>query len=384
MPRRPIKKVLLLHYYGCDNRGDKWIVESVRNLLGERYQYATVAALGDVPRSQCDITPSWTLPSGSRDPRKLLRFFIALAAVWLLPRRLISTFAGRCEYQIFATSTLAVSKGGSFILTRTRLSGWIYLVQILTPLRLAQRLGVTSVIAGQTFGPFATKGQRCLAEWVIGQCDRVIVRDLPSRKYAPRAAVLPDIVFAAPTAILDRGTRTAVPPRYLALSLIGKTYLEGLVPGFLYEVLDAVSSFAQQNNLAVRLFTQVVGPTDDDDDRPVLRRFSALAAEYGLGSLEVDSEPSTVDLLQNAQLTISCRMHAGVASVVLGTPTVFISYLSSKTDGLSAAARNGIAIVDGSIATAELIREGMSRVFGSEVPDTRGVRELWQREVSSW
>lgn len=382
---------LLLHYYGARNRGDLWIVEATRSLLGSAWSEVSLAALPENV-GEADFLPPWlATPRGPL--RTFLRSLTVSAAIWLLPVRIVRHAIGRELVEAIMSSNLAISKGGSFVLTRgAGVGSWWYLLQVLTPLRLIQRFSVPSVIAGQSIGPFACHLQQRLAVWVLERCNRVLMRDPRSLELVKNSVLVPDVVLSAdtnlfglPSSCNDASAPNGVSGKYLAVSLVGATYIDALPHNFLEQFADAVAATAHGCNFRVVLFTQVTGPTVDDDDRPSLRKLESALQERGVDATTTDPRPTSVRVLQGAEAVITCRMHTGIASIVLGTPVIFVSYLSPKTEGVRRAVNGGVRFIDGaSFDRTELALALESVMASGEKPSAGLAAKRWREEVAIW
>ena len=130
------------------------------------------------------------------------------------------------------------------------------------------------------------------------------------------------------------------------------------------DLLDAFAAaldvVAARHGLHVMLVSHVVGPGRASDDREVSRRLAArLAAPHTV--LGGDYRPGEIKgLIACCEAFVGCRMHANIAALDSGIPTLAISY-SHKTKGIMAALGQGdrvipLATLDGARLEAALER----------------------------
>jgi polysaccharide pyruvyl transferase WcaK-like protein len=370
----------LLHAYGRANRGDAWIVDALSEFIGPPL-VEVAASTG----AEAALVPPW-VPAGAKSYDAARAAIVSLLVAVLPSRALRAWRVTSATFDVIARCDMAISKGGSFVLSWRGISGWVHLLQVLAPLSAARRCAVPVVVAGQSFGPFGSRAQERYARHVVRRATRVVARDPDSAEWS-HGALLPDIALAS-RALADvcrQGSRPAERHGRLVLSMVGREYFERhLGWAALDSICTAVRDIAIENDLQVDLFTQVVGPELGDDDRPVLEAVRTTLTEAGVAVGPIDSHPSRVSKLCDARLVVSMRLHTAVAAAHAGAPLVALSYLGPKAQGLVDWVE-GVAVLDARVTGPEL-RRVMDDVLAagrtSQIPPA--VRQAWLQEIDVW
>ena len=203
-------------------------------------------------------------------------------------------------------------------------------------------LGKPLVLAPQTIGPFEHVAARPIADFVMNRCRAVYTRDhlstdyLRERRVRARSAEFIDVAFALPhtpmprigdgfnvginvSGLLYRGGYTG--RNELGMTLDYAALTHGLIKGLL-----------ARKNTNVYLVAHVIGDTGNDCDTTVIpelqARYPALRTLPRFANAsDAKSHISGLDFI------IAGRMHACIAALSAGVPTLAISY-SRKFNGL--------------------------------------------------
>ena len=354
-------RVLLSNSYSASNRGDFWIESVTIALLGEQLGDVTLARVYVDRLSSATSADTYPWAENGGGNFKQARRLVSLLSFWCFPTLYLRCFAPRI-LDLYRSSDITVMKGGSYILSWKGISGWLYLLDRLSPIRAASASGVPVVLAGVSLGPFGGRFMSRFARWQLAKAERVLVRDPPSADYvpAPLLRIVPDIVLSSSFADLlrlenasSKGDSASTNIRggtpLLGFSGVGSNYLDHHLPiDFVDVYASALIDLADRLGAHLVPLTQVTGPSLGDDDRPMLRRLGEAINRSAPGTCirsEPDDEATSLTVLQTLDGLVSIRFHLAVAAILCGVPTAICAYLSSKTEGLKAYT-SGVAILE--------------------------------------
>lgn len=342
------KRVLLTGAYSSHNNGDLSMQLVMAQGLRDR-GYAVTASIPfpDEDSAVYERVGVKVVPSSRR---KLIR------ASWLILRLVIWVLMGRPigrikrlvipdrEARWFEESDLVIDLSGDMI---TEDYGPHVTYSHLLPLAMAALVGRPYAVVAQSIGPFRL--MRKPAQWLLRRASVVTVRDTISLEYLVSLGLEPPTVTADLAFLLDsdasaadeaisRGLIPSGPFVGVSISnLIAHHYVsrsqKASKEKFLSEMAGALSSFSEEHDLPVVLVPQVTGPKLDKDDR-VLSRDLAARMDTSVTCLEDDLNPDAIKgIIGRATVFVGARMHANIAALSSGVPTVAISY-SHKTPGI--------------------------------------------------
>lgn len=286
---------------------------------------------------------------------QLLRAVLLVTLPVLLRVKWLFSSSERESASALRRAGLVVARGGSVIYSYRGARGRMYMLRALFPLALAHRLGKRTIVLGQSLSEEHHPVLRwALVRQLVG-CDLILLRDSRSIRLASRLGVpprklhlIPDLAFtlrARPSTdvamILVEVRRKAGAGPVLFLSI--RRMPENRIPimeseRYLRSVRDAVVEFISERGGAVLLVPQSVGPYILEDDRALLialaSQLEARGVPVHLPTEDLDPE-ALIALYAGTDLGIATRLHAGVLSLIGGTPCVVTTYLTSKAHTIS-------------------------------------------------
>lgn len=197
------------------------------------------------------------------------------------------------------------------------------------------------VLAPQTLGPFRSRAAGALAEALVRAARRTYSRDelsvtaLRSRRARERVVVTTDVAFALPFerrpgdgGPLRVGFNPSALLHHGGYSGTNQFGLKLDYPDFVSRLLSALRA---RDDVRVELVPHVVASDPVEDDLGLCRR---LALEFDLPDPPVYRDPSAAkSFISGCDFFVGSRMHACIAAVSAGVPTVPLAY-SRKFLGL--------------------------------------------------
>ena len=264
------------------------------------------------------------------------------------------------------------------------------------PLLRALILGRPYFICAQSLGPFTWT--RPLARWLLRRAADVTVRDSISRNYVASMSVrnpapkqTADLAFLLRPAGPDRlqeilRTENCVDPAgkpLLGISvsqLIEEKFLatrrEGAGDAFVRLMQQVVGRAAREWGARVIFVAHVTGPSRGKDDRVIAARIAAgIGAGIESTVLAGDYRPEELKaIIATCRVFCGARMHANIAALSSGVPTVAISY-SHKTDGIMSDFGVGDFVAPVATMTEAALDALMARAFREREAIGRRLRE---------
>jgi len=240
---------------------------------------------------------------------------------------------------------IVVVLGGDDISECYSKTNWIGKLITLTLLSLRARI----FLVGQTIGPFFS-WRVWIARQTLRTC-RICVRDPLSYAYCTEKLKLGDVTLSADLALLNLPNQEKNRCVYKKFGLTKGNYvtvvLSGLVKHYARDmetyaeswatVIRQVAQRADFSNKKIVLLAHVLAPANNDDRRAleaVYKKFPKQWAEENIVIITCEMFPSEArSILGNGYCTISSRMHAGISSLQMGIPAIFLSY-SMKYKGV--------------------------------------------------
>ena len=239
-------------------------------------------------------------------------------------------------------ASLVVSKGGHVYVERPSLRSVLSLWSTAFPVIFAQRVGIPTMTSPTSVGPFHSRTSRLVNRFILSRMAFVVVRDPISRRHAMELGLretqviqLPDIAFsmAPPTAEKVQRMCSGLgvePGRFVAMTV-------RLLAG-------GGGDMARLQSALVRSVHAVLRHADVDrvlliDQAGDGAASAAVAQDTGGAVSVVSADLSPEDLVAvygGARLTIACRLHSAIFSLVGGTKTVVVSLDGKKSEGVFA------------------------------------------------
>jgi polysaccharide pyruvyl transferase WcaK-like protein len=241
---------------------------------------------------------------------------------------------GGCRtMQQIRSAHLVMSKGGQLFKNRRTIGGLVSVWLSSLPLLMGWRLGKSTVIYSATIGPIENRWAKPLVGWIIRRADWVYVRDSNSSAEAINLGAARDRVVQMPDCVFGRTS-----PEYTHCAAVAKRL--GLVPGRFVAVTvthgrarsDQHIAFLRDLSSVVRalldhgvvdravVVAQVDGSISSDKKENEL--FLEECDDARVSLMDADLNPEDMIALYGAAaLTIGCRVHSAIFSLVAGTPT---------------------------------------------------------------
>jgi polysaccharide pyruvyl transferase WcaK-like protein len=229
---------------------------------------------------------------------------------------------------------LVMSKGGQVFKDRRTIGGIASVWLSNLPLLMGWRLGKPTVIYSATIGPIENKRARPVVGWIIRRADWVFVRDARSRTEAISLGVSPGRIYEMPDCVFGRK-----PPNADQCGAIAERF--GLAPGR-FAAVTLQSSIRARPDEHVRFLKELSLVTKGLLEREVIDRVAVVAQVDGEISSDMKQNKKFLDLCADervvlvsadlspeemtafygaARLTLGCRVHSVIFSLVAGTPS---------------------------------------------------------------
>lgn len=356
-------KIALTHMSRDTNRGDFAILAATHRIISENIPQATITVVsvecGNVGLESLDNT-GLTRQLGCKivgTPAPPLNYFAGKTWAWIARNiwcELLLGFSlvvGPKAFRLMAKDTraffetmndadVAVAKGGSYIHAKGGLRELAYLWRMLYPIRVAKRMGLTTVLLGVSVGEFRSKGSRWLAKAVLKSGVILYLREPRSVKVAQndlkldptRIKLIPDIAFISEpkkAEIIAAGpeVRVGVTVRkhrhpHCEPEAALRNYIQVLGDTF-RQMLDV------EQNLTVYFIPQVYEDfiLASEIATYIERPERAKVLDNGADLDTLLKIYSTLDLL------IGSRLHSVILAAVSGVPAIHIIYEPAKSFG---------------------------------------------------
>jgi polysaccharide pyruvyl transferase CsaB len=266
-------RVLVNGYYGFGNTGDEALLEGLLRAL----------------------------TSAGHEPRVLSADPAQTAALHGVPafHRLRSLPAALAWCEAF------VSGGGGLLQDSSSMRSLRYYLLLI---RVAQTLGKTVVVYGQSIGPLSGPGRRRVAAALRGV--PIAVRDTQSVELLAGLGLTATLV-GDPALLLDPPSGPIGEPGTILVPRAGHPDLT--------DALAAVGSDCLENGLSVALL-----PFHPQEDGPEVERLSAALPSASL--LRPADHREALRLIGGARLVVSARLHGLILAAAAGTPFVGLVY----------------------------------------------------------
>jgi len=220
----------------------------------------------------------------------------------------------------------------------------------LFPILVALSLERPVVLCAQTIGPFSVT--RPLAKWILNRVALITAREELTLSYLQRIGIArpplrltADVAFLLDPAEPERvddilahegiGEADAPLVGITVSRLLGHRFTPGDPGRFEALMADLVDSLIERMGVTVVLVSHVLGPGDERDDRVMASSLYRKVRNKGKTRLIAgDYRPEELKgVIGRFELFLGLRMHANIAALSMGVPTLAVAY-SRKTLGI--------------------------------------------------
>jgi colanic acid/amylovoran biosynthesis protein len=384
MPSEPKFRVAILGAtLQASNMGVAALAAGAIRWLDEAYPDAEICFLdyAKEPSTQILRTPEGKRFIGSINIRFSKRIYlpnnIALllflaALIKLIPSRRIRDWVltrNRALSQIYSIDLFASVAGGDSFSDIYGIGRFVY---VSLPQILVLLLGKKLVLLPQTLGPYRSRFSRMIARYILRRADRIYSRDQQGLSLVDslgaesagksRTAFCPDVAFLldaiAPACIDLTGLSESAKRRPLVgLNVSGLLLMGGYTHANMfglnvnYEdlVKEIIRFVIEEKSGSVLLIPHVFGADPESDVRACEQVYAKLQHYYpgSLGLLRSAYNQNEIKyIIGQCDVFVGARMHACIAAVSQGIPTVCVAY-SDKFIGVMEGVRAGSIVLDG-------------------------------------
>jgi colanic acid/amylovoran biosynthesis protein len=355
MDSRRVSRILIVNAHSQANAGDQAIVLGQLRLLKNLFPAAKVAITSRTPALDRPALAAWGVeviaplfhsPAGFRDRwRGCLNAILSLVfplPAWVFLRRL-------------RRADLVFACGGGYFYSSKRIPGFTFWQNFLH-LRLAACFKKEISFFPQSYGPLANPlSRRLLAGLLASEFVRAVfareeislaaLREiLPAGAGQRKLQPCPDMAFDFSPELEPFSANidlSGLPHPRLALALRdwdfpGQTTRKAKLrerEAYLQAVVAACQALHRKHGSSFFIFSQAQGPSSAEDDRRMADhihgrlRTAIPHTHLRLVETAVGASPSwIVDLLRQADMLLTSRMHAAILSFLAGTPAAVIAY----------------------------------------------------------
>ena len=242
---------------------------------------------------------------------------------------------GHSEFEgTLSRAELVVGKGGYVFVERETLRGLLSLWFTAYPLVYAASKGTRTVVLCATIGPFRRAGSRLLSRWILRRIDLVVTRDPISTAEAKKLGCTsvmecPDITFTLDPERIQGAGPFAIPAETYAVMVVSAE--RGRRDD---EFLDRLRTLAGLL-LDEKTVERVVVVVQSTEDAQLSTRFVERCGDPRITLMMEDLAPEELmGFYAAAGLVITKRLHAGLFSMMAGTPVLMFSTDGLKSDGI--------------------------------------------------
>jgi polysaccharide pyruvyl transferase WcaK-like protein len=385
-------KIVIVNAFERGNRGDAALLSVAIQQLQEAFPGARLQITGfEEPGSRPEFDGVPNLGSvrrhvgdehvgrSTRIARKLLALGLGATAAAPGGARLVRAVARllpgemRAEVGALADADLVVSLGGGYLNGKADLASDQSIAFLLLPLWLAQRFGVPTALAPQSFGPFPTPRQRAMIRRVVGDADCVVAREAISVARLEEAGVPTERVLRGVDcafAFRSHSTRDwraelGIPADDRLVLVTARQFLDPEAQTAYEAAMTAVCAhMLRRPGTRVVIVPQVTCAFQADDDRIVNRRIAAPLDDPRLIVLDDDrvDHHDILALYGAADFILGTRFHSVIFGLTAGVPCAAIEY-DHKTRGIMEDLGLARWVVRMSEARADSLVELVDRLF---------------------
>jgi colanic acid/amylovoran biosynthesis protein len=337
----PLKRILILDEFNSLNNGEMARVVSISNairMLRPNTEIAILSSSPEIDRKRYEKTQLKVIkrPWYRSSPSKLRTyfFFIVFSAVTLLGYVSLQVLGRRGKlhrYDMFLHIT------GDVINDRGLHVLLYHLYHILFGLTARSRI----VICAESVGPFRSEFTASIVRILLNRVDLITVREKISRDWLKQIGVKKsNVLLTGDPAFLLEPTPVSSPDGCGKL-LLGVSASPDLVPYFSksfaennqakYQkytelVAHSIDEFIERNNANALLIPHVTRP-DSDDIRISKEIHSKVRRKDKVNLIENHYTADEIKgIISFCDVFVASRMHASIASVSLGIPTVVLAH----------------------------------------------------------
>lgn len=345
-------KILFSGTFCALNKGDAAMELGAYTALRALIPEAEIAIMSPFP--EIDRVTYRHIPVLPSSRRKVWTAFVLLgrAMLWRVLKAAgadVRRILARTELENLRDCDLLVDLSGD---TLSEDYGVACMVSHLMPICYALLLERPVVLCAQTIGPL--KHTRLLARYALNRVSLITVRETLSYEYLgtigvrrPPLCVTSDVAFlmepaeASRVDAIFRAEKLPADGRPLVgivvSRLLGHRFSPRNPGQFTRLVAALVDHLTVRYAVAVVLVSHVLGPGSERDDRVLARDVYRYVENKSLTHvIEGDYRPDELKgVIGRFELVVGLRMHANIAALGMGVPTLAISY-SRKSHGIMA------------------------------------------------
>src|SRR5688572_7905770 len=367
--------------YNSANKGDAAMQLGALRQIASLYPASTVTILSPFPALDAPFYAPATVERCNRRNLLAATLDLARAGAWrMLPRAWRPRWLLTRPMRLVRDCDVVVDLSGDML---TDDYGPHVAYSHYIPVLRALVLGKPYFLCAQSIGPFRTT--RALARLILTRAAKITVRDAISEAAvlamgvdASRVEKTADLAFLLPPAPRERaleilrqeGFRDDGRP-VLGISI--SRLIEGkhrsrsggpAAGAFLELMASAIERVVGEQAASVIFIPHVTGPAQDKDDRRISMELKArLAPAVPATALGGDYRPEELKaVVASCSVFCGARMHANIAALSSGVPTVAVSY-SHKTPGIMAEFGMQEFLLRAEDLTAPALGDLLSRAF---------------------
>jgi len=356
-------KILIINLHSSSNAGDAALAAVSVEQLKTEFPESTITLSMNDPASHIGVEPVvssffvWLKESRwywLTMPQLLLTSLVAVLTYRLFNKPIFLPVS-RCHENLlraYFDSDIVVSCPGNILQTLGRFG--LPLLMSVYAMVYAWLAGKPLYMLPQSVGPLKRSWERGLVRWILSKFRIVMVRELVSYNELIKMKVdmkhcylMPDMAFIFSAASKEMaieflqkiGLNCETTRPLLGVTLINwGAQNRNFHKQVEYEMVisTVLQTFIEQYHGYVIIFSQVLGPTPDQDDRVPARRVLAQLSKFG-DHIKVVEETVTPQLLKSIygmmDIFIGTRMHSNIFALGEGVPVLAIGYLY-KTQGI--------------------------------------------------
>ncbi len=361
-PKR-VRRVLIVNQADMMNKGDAAILTATQKIVQTAFPKADIVVVShtpevDIPRCSEPVLPSYhfmrsgPIFSNVKQTVPLLAFSLANQMLGTKRAARLPVFKRLLNETLlaYASADLVIHRGGDN-LTEDYGVPYLYFESIILGILLRKPV----VVLGETIGPFTDPNSRRLAR-TLNFVDLIITRDSPSiqtlRGLAiskPKLLALPDTAFVlSPSSderlnqLLHSENLEALNKPVIALSVSAlilrygftKLSADKKLSEFTAAMVKFIEHCHEKYHASFVFIPHVIG--EGNDDR-ILSKQICNALPHNIDAHVILGEYSHEDfrafLAAKVDLFVGARMHANIAAVSVGVPTLALAY-GQKTHGI--------------------------------------------------
>jgi colanic acid/amylovoran biosynthesis protein len=358
------RTILLINFHSTKNAGDLALLEAAIRQLTLAFDVPQVIVSANYPQEKYFIeneikvvqSPATLIYSRKSLWRQIISWISGILTSYYYAHNLPSIQEKgnlnpwRELASFYISADLVVGCPGNQFLSMGRF-GWPIIVSA-TAVYLAILFKKPLYVMPQSLGPFKRSWERWLMKWLYSSARLVFLRDGVSYKLAQELGLpldrlihVPDPAFIAETASKQVCVSLPnIPAIDTSRDYIGVTVIRKLLKTLKGEEIekyhiglaDALMYMIRKYDTKIVFFPQVTGPTEIEDDRIAAKQVRDRMEDLG-DQVYIMEESLSASALRafykQIDVMIASRLHSGIFALSVGTPTLFIGYLT-KTRGI--------------------------------------------------